>query len=605
MEKTFITTEKQLKIWLANFDATVFSLDLETTGLEYGCEIEGVSICDGKKACYIDYEKIGAEYLYVIAKLLEHQATGIIFHNAAFDLRVLKQWDFNIKAKIFCTLVAANMLNENESCGLKQLTKRVLKIDPKLVLTYKQASDMGQSTKKFYDYAINDAIWTWKLYEKEKPLIEKQGLHYLFYDVEMPFQNVLIDLFINGIKIDKKKLAQFEKFLTKERVKYEELTYNSIGVRTLVETDLFGGEIRTPPMNLNSSSQIAKVILNKGLKLPKTEKGNYSTGEEVLSKLKNEMDFIKYLLKYRKAEKQLNTFCRPYFDLIDDDGRIRTSFNDCVAVTGRLSSSHPNLQNIPRKSSEDDLVNVRELFIAKRGYKFVRADYNGQELRQLANVTNDPTLVNAFNTNKDLHLVTANGCLNLDIPREEMVQTHPGFVALKKKFGAERHIGKNGINFPIIYGSTAVGIARGNKVTEKIAQGWIDGFFKMYPDVKKAIVQCKKEAYQNHYVTNHFGRRRRFENIDNKAIRQAFNFKIQGSCADVLRIVMVQLRQLYINNPAWDAKLVLTVHDSIDTEVREEFAQACLEKTKEIMENAVVLQVPFIVDISIGDDIDG
>ena len=509
------------------------------------------------------------------------------------------------KGKIFCSQVAAHLLNENEPCGLKSLAVRVLKVDPKDILKYKEASNGGHSTKKFYNYAINDAIWTWQLYEIEKPLLESQGLHHLFYDIEMPFTNVLVDLFINGVKINQEKLVQFEKFLTKERVKYAELAYNSINKKTLVETDLFGGEIKTAPMNLNSPVQVAKTITDLGIKLPKNEKDNCMTGVEVLEPIKDKADFIKYLLKYRKAEKQLNTFCHPYFGLIDADGRIRTSFNDCVAVTGRLSSSHPNLQNIPRESSEEDLVNVRELFIAKKGYKLIIADYSAEELRQLANVSNDPVLIDAFNTNKDLHLVSANGCLGLGIPPEKMVQTHPEFKAIKEKYDAERHIGKNGINFPIIYGSTAVGVAKGNKVTEKVAQGWIDGFFKMYPGVQKALLKCKREVYRNHYVTNHFGRRRRFYEVTNKAIRQAFNHWIQGSCADILRIVMVQLRQLYIDNPIWDAKMVLTVHDSIDIEVKEEFAQECLEKTRQVMENAIVLQVPFLVDISIGDDIDG
>jgi len=610
MDKTFPVTVDEVYEWVSKSGHSVLAIDLETDGLYYGCMIKGISLCNGVKACYINFEEFkdsGECFAIALIKtLLETGVDLLIGHNLAFDLKVLKYHGVNYTGKIYDTLVSSHLLNENKSCALKELAVRVLKVPQKDVLKFKEASDEGYSSKKFLNYAINDVIWTWKLFELTTPLLEKQGLNKLFYEIEMPFQFVLIDLESNGILIDKDKLEVFQEVLLKAKEEFKNKTFESVGMCVIKTNDLFGFEVLTDPINLNSGQQVAEVIKERlGIKLPMTEpsktypEGQPATDKKTLEPLKKEHQFIESLLQYKSVEKLLNTFINPLFELVYDDGRIRTSFNDCIARTGRLSSSKPDLQNIPKKVAKDAVVNVRELFIPEKGNVFVRADYDSQELRQLANVTKDKNLIAAFNENKDLHLFTARNCLGLDFPEEYIVKTHPKFEETKKEYKEERHIGKNGINFPIIYGSTAYGIARNNGVTEEVAQSWLDGFFEMYPGVKMSLKKCREEIFRNHCVRNYFGRKRRLYDPSPKAIRQGFNYWIQGFCSDLLRMTLTSLRQLYIDNPQWGAKLVLTVHDDVLTECREEYAQELLKAKKEIMENVIHFEVPFLVEIGV------
>lgn len=609
MGKEFLKTEKNVRDWFQkNFKSTL-ALDTETDGVGYGCALKGVSFCNGSSACYIDLSSNSIfdfdEILKFIKVYIENEINLLIGHNLSFDLRVLRFYGINYTKDIYDTQVAAHLLNENVSCALKDIVRRKKFEGWENAIEFKKAVKDGYSSQRFLDYAINDSIWTWNLYELTKPLLTKQGLDKLFYDIEMPFQFVLVDLFENGIKVDIDKLKEFEEVLTAEKQKASKNAIESIELKLRKEIDLFGKSYLRYPINLNSSQQIAKVIEEKlKTKLPRTKpsesypKGQPSTAAEVLEPLKEKHLFIKHLLKYRQAEKMLNTFVLPMYDRINKDGRLRTSFNDCIARTGRLSSSKPNLQNIPKELSEDDIVNIRKIFIAEKGKCFVRADYDLQEIRQLANVTNDKRLIKALNSNYDIHLYSANGCLNLNIPLEKINKTHPEYIQLKDvKYKKERHIGKNGINFPVIYGSTAYGVALNNSVSEEEAQKWIDGFFKLFPDVKKSIKQCKREIFSNRFVKNYFGRRRRFRQVTPKAIRQGFNFWIQGMCADLLRKVMVELRECYLLHPEWKSKLVLTVHDDIITECKEEYSEKVLEATKQIMENSVNLPVKFLIDI--------
>ena len=609
VNKSFLNTYCAVQEWMnvhIPLNATV-SLDTETTGLEYDCKILGYSLCTTDAALYVNLNNNPEFDLLLNAlRTLMLRVCTLIMHNAPFDLRVLRNYQIDFSKEIFDTQVAAHLLNENAGCSLKKLAARVLKVPKEKILEYKDAIKFGLDSERFLNYAINDCIWTFKLYELEKPLLEKQGLSNLFREVEMPFQRVLLDMYDNGIKIDVKKLEDFENIVTTKMNQFQVKAIESLGLKMLEEKDLFGFTTVSCPMNLNSDAQVSEIIEKRyKIKLPRTEpsktypNGQPSTASDVLEQYKDKCEFIEYLLKFRKADKLLNTFITPMWGHICKDGRIRTSLNDCVARTGRLSSSEPNLQNIPRELSKEDLVNIRELFVAKDGYTFVIADYDSQELRQLANLTGDKNLIGAFNENKDLHLFTANSCLGLNIPDEYIIKTSEFYGETKKKYKEERHIGKNGINFPIVYGSTAYGIAKNNGVDEATAQSWLEGFFKTYPEVKESLKRCRQELFRNHYVKNYFGRRRRFYEIDNGAIRQGFNFLIQGFCADLLRLTLAALRKLYLENQQWDAKLVLTVHDDCITECKKEFAQDVLVAKKKVMESVINLAVPFLVDIKI------
>lgn len=609
MIKSFLTTEKEFKNWFQQNFKTTLVLDVETDGLRLGCELKGFSLCSGKSACYVNLDN-NSEFdkiLNILRIYLEKETILLIGHNLSFDLRVLKECGITYTGKIYDTQVASHLLNENKSCALKEIVKRKKFKDYKDAIEFKEAVVDGYSSKRFLNYAINDSMWTWDLYELTKPLLTKQGLDKLFYSIELPFQFVLVDMYLNGVKIDTKKLQKFDNILTKEREKAIESCVESLGMKMYVQKNTFDLDEVISPVNFNSSKQLAGIIENAlRTELPYTKPtknfpiGQPSTAAEALEPLKDRHPFIKHLLRYRKAEKLLNTFIRPLYELIDKDGRLRTSYNNCIPRTGRLSSSNPNCQNIPKHfNKEDDIVNVRELFISEKGKVFIRADYDLQEMRQLANVTRDKNLIDVLNANYDIHLYSANSCLGLGLSKNQLIKTNPNYEKLKKKYKKERHIGKNGINFPVIFGSTKFGVARSNNVSKEEAQKWIDGFFRIYPDVKKSIKDCKQELYRNHFVRNYFGRKRRFGEIDDHAIRQAWNFKIQGMCADLLRKVMVRIKQWIMKFPEWNAKMVLTVHDELIIEVDELYADLCAAHIKRIMENAVNLPVKFITDIKI------
>jgi DNA polymerase-1 len=601
MNQSFPKTLQEFYGWFLGRRFEHLAIDVETDGLHYGCKLLGFSLCDGERACYVNLENNpDSEDIIESLHSIQDCTKILIGHNLPFDLRVLKKYGISYWGKVYDTSVAAHLLNESKSCGLKELASRVLKVPKEEILDFEKAVEFGYSSDKFKTYAINDVIWTYRLYEISKPLLERQGLWKLFEEIEMPFVDVLVDLYENGILIDRDKLEDFEDILTAEKHNLENKMLESIGMDWIKTPTLFGFDEIESPIDLNSSKQLADIITNKlKIKLPLTDKGNKSTAEDVLQNLKGEHKFIDLLLRYRKVEKLLNTFILPMADRICSDGRIRAGFNDTGTRSGRLSSSRPNLQNIPKYFGKDDVVNIRELFIPEKGNKFIEFDYDNQELRFLAILTQDPNLVKAFRNNYDLHLYTAVKCLGLPIPEKAIVKTHPDYPDLKIKYEKERHIGKNGINFPIVYGSTPYGIAKNNGVSEETATEWMNGFFKAFPKVKESIDDCKKMVFKSHCVTNYFGRKRRFGEIDNQAYRIAYNHQIQSSAADVLRISMVSIKKLLGSKPEWGAKIVLTVHDSVLVELKEQFAEQAKNEIKVCMENAVKLPLELPVDAKI------
>jgi DNA polymerase-1 len=262
-----------------------------------------------------------------------------------------------------------------------------------------------------------------------------------------------------------------------------------------------------------------------------------------------------------------------------------------------LSSSEPNLQNIPKELSEEDIINVKEIFIPEKGYSFISADYSGQELRQTANITKDENLIATLLKNKDIHLSIVNKWFDLGIPEKSLYESDADYKFYKNKYKDKRD--KLKIAFPILYGVTAYGLSLRTKVTEEEAQKGMDSFFELFPRIKPAMQRCNQELLANHCVKNYFGRKRRFGEIDKHSVRQGFNFLIQGFCADMLRLVLVNITELYCSHPEWGSRLVLTVHDSVVSEVKDEYAEICLQETKRIMESTINFEVPFLVDIKL------
>ncbi len=284
---------------------------------------------------------------------------------------------------------------------------------------------------------------------------------------------------------------------------------------------------------------------------------------------------------------------------LSPDGRIRCSFNDTVAATGRLSSSDPNLQNL-RKMNVILNVECRSCFIAPKGRSFIVGDYSGQELRVLYLVTQDPTLKEVFDKGLDLHLTTANLLFDLKLTEKQLISGTEEHDEASKKYKNERHKAKNGLVFPVIYGSTAIGISRNIGVPVKEAEKLLEKFLDSYPGIKNGIADCEERIKLYGYVTNHVGRRRRLDGFTKRALRQAFNFKIQSYSADMLRLGMINIRQVILKHPEWDAKIVLTVHDEIVIECKDEYIEQAVPLVREAMNSAVDLGIPVETDISVG-----
>ena len=593
-------TEKDFRAWIDSVDLKTASFDTETTDLNYlKLDICGFSLCNGGEACYVDLVNNSERNALVglLYYVMSHKIKALILHNAPFDMKVLYKIGITHTEKIFDTMTAAHLIDDRMNYGLKELAGKFLGA---ITSSYTNAVKDGFSSETFYRYATNDAIWTWELHKIFNKKIYDFGMDRLFFEVEMPFQFCLRDMEIAGVEVDLEVLEKLRHecalklfSITKQLMDTCELPYT-------VQTDMFGGEpVVVSGHNLNSDATILKMFKKFNLEIPfKTDKGNPSVGKETLYYHQGH-PFVDLLIKYRIVEKLLNTFIIKIVNFIDSDNRVRCSLNNCGTRTGRLSSSDPNLQQNPNVRKELP-IDFRRVFVAPKGKKLIVADYIGQELRVLGVVSNDPTLIKAFEKDMDLHLITANALFNLGLDEQSMINGTPDHTTAKEKYEHERHIGKNGINFPIIYGTTSYGISRNIGVTEAVAQGYIDKFFNTYPEVRKAIKRTSQLLERCYYVRCLSSRRRRLNPKSKKSHRQAFNFLIQGLCADMLRCASIRVRRLILENPQWGLKQLLVVHDEIVMEINEEYVDEALPKIKYEMEHAMRLMIPPKVDLGVG-----
>ena len=608
MDKTVIHTPLEFLKWWQAHRQPVMSLDTETTSLDYlDLELEGFSLCNGSHSCYVVRpEPDGSWVLEALKDVVDHLDITIM-HNAVFDLKVLHKYGIEPRA-IWCTLTAAKLLDENRGKGkysLKVLAVDTLKIPADQV---KDWDEVEQGTPEFYDYAMNDSIWTWMLYELFLPMLKAQDLIYLFQVVEMPFQYVLSDLERNGVLIDVNKLYKFKPKVENILFQLEVLMLAEIGMEHDV-CEVKGIPEPISPINFSSSQQLVQVaeqilglkITERTKRSKKYPKGQQSVDKFTIARLKPKSEFFNLLSRYRKLGTLHKTFLNPCESFICSDGRIRATYQ--MIRTGRLSCSRPNLQNLPNPKKEKLEFNHRELFISKPGYVFVKADWAGQELRVLAEESQDVCMIQAFIDEKDLHLMTANSIFNLKLTDEQLTATSEAFKKAKKEFATERHRAKNGVNFPIIYGKSVKTLAADFDISVEEAQRWMDAFFALYPNVKKAIHITKLELQEQEYVITMMGRKRRFPGYNqmNKwekaaALRQAFNFKIQGGSADIGKLGGIRLLEFL---PKYKAQVVLFIHDEWIIECPEKYAKEFAKLTKEILEGVVCLSVPMIVDVQI------
>jgi len=627
MNRKVLKTLNEVEHWLGSFLAMetnlIIGFDTETTSLDYLTqELVGISFCFNTNSCYIDIidnpEKEGI--LDFLRNFFKYKKIDMLIgHNISYDLKVLGKYNIypHPDCKLFCTQTAAHLINENLPKNLTFLAGKYLSINLK---SWNKVKMYGWHSQEFYNYGTEDAESTYKLFQIQYPLLKLQNLTDLFFNVEMPFLKVKIDLETHGILIDKEKLDELKQEMIKIISDLKIKMCDAGDIEYWVETNLMGQKEMIISFNFNSSQQLVNLITNKlNLEIKEqTDNGNPSTSEKSLKQINGQHPFIDLLLQYKKATKLSNAFVEPFHKFIDSDGRIRCSWQNTIAVTGRIICSNPNLLQLPRKN---DLIEIpyefRSCFIAPKGKKIVSMDYVGQELCWLAEVTQDQNLINTIKEGKDLHLTTAKTVFNLDIPDECLKINHPDYPMFKKKYKKQRHIGKNGINFPLIYGKSSYGIAKDFNITEEEAKRWIDSFFSLYPDVKKSIAACHKQIDETGEVTDWFGRKRRLlsdfptetsTDISNKyrAYRQGFNFLVQSPSASQMKLAATNVKNLFDawnkSNDNWEAKTILMIYDELVYEINEEYAEVSADFVRDEMEDCVKTSVPFTIEAGIGQN---
>ena len=573
----------------------IFAFDTETTGFDMRRErLVGISVAlQPNEAFYIP---VGHQYPdvqeqldrdYVLEKIrypLESPDIAKIAQNIKFDAVVFAKYDVDVKGPFYDTMVESYVMNSTavskhslDNLALKYLDHTTIKYEDvagkkgKNQLTFDQV-EIATAT----DYAAEDADIALRLHQKLWPNIESDAkLRTVFEQIDMPLAPVLLRMEDHGVKIDRDALAQQSAELHQEMQLIEQKIFESAGM----------------PFNISSPKQIAEVLFNK-LGLPvasKTSTGQPSTSEAVLSDLAIQYDVPKWILEHRSLAKLKSTYTDKLPEMIDHKtGRVHTSYHQAVAATGRLSSSDPNLQNIPIRTSEGR--RIRKAFIAEPGCILISIDYSQIELRIMAHLSEDPGLLDAFAKGEDVHRFTAAEVF--DTSREEVTSDQ------------RRHA--KAINFGLMYGMSPYGLSRQLQIDVARAQDYVDQYFSRYPKVRDFMDSTRETARTRRYVETLFGRRLYLADINSKqfgrrqhAERTAINAPLQGTAADIIKLAMIEVDQ-WIQQSASSARMIMQVHDELVLEVPEAEEQSVCEKVKSIMESAAELHVPLVADAGRG-----
>jgi DNA polymerase-1 len=509
-------------------------------------------------------------------------------HNAKFDMTVLERHGLPVQPPIFDTMIASWLGNNAQGVrhNLKDLTKEKLNIQmteiKELIGSGKKQLTMDQITvEKVTPYAGADVDMTLRLAEiVEKPLRADQGqLWQIFQQLELPLIYVLKDMELAGIKLDTDALRQMSAQMSRRLTELEQQIHQSAGME----------------FNINSTQQLSDVLFGK-LDLPseglkKTKSGHYSTAAGVLESLQGQHEIIDYILEQRTLAKLKSTYVDALPALVNPrTGRVHTNYNQIGISTGRLSSSEPNLQNIPIRTEQGR--EIRRAFVAEPGHRLIAADYSQVELRILAHIAEDSGLRQAFANDEDIHAATAASVLGIPIEQVDKYQ---------------RRIAKT-VNFGLIYGQTAFGLAQGTGMSRDEARDFINTYFEKYPGIKRYIDETKKSAAKQGYVATLLGRRRDFSHLARMtgpqraaAEREAINMPIQGTAADIMKQAMIDLHAK-LREQQWQSRILLQVHDELVLEAPEAEVDEIVRLTREVMSQAFELQVPLKVDVEVGQN---
>jgi DNA polymerase-1 len=578
-------------------DAEILAVDTETTSLNARkAGLVGISLCTRlEKAWYIPIGHVDAE-----GKLAEGQIDGPevlaalkpfllstdlkkVCHNLKYDFTVLKQqWGIELGGPLADTLIAAYLI-ESEGRSLKldalclQRGLKMTSFDEVVGGDKREGCFAYVDIEKAGIYSCEDVYGTLLLWQEFEPLMSEKGVMELFRQVEMPIVTILADMEVTGICIDPSILSVLSVEFSGKLRALEEQIYALAG----------------HTFNINSPRQLAQILFEEqGLLQGRKTKTGFSTDVKVLEKLAKSHELPALILRYRTVAKLLSTYVDKLTELQDPaTGRIHSSFNQAVAATGRLSSSDPNLQNIPIRTEEGN--RIREAFVPGNGLVFLSADYSQIDLRVLAHYSQDPALLAAFRSGEDIHARTA----------AEIFGVSPLLITSEM-----RRVAKS-INFGIVYGMSSFGLASQLDIGRKEAQRFIDSYFRLYTGVQKFMEAIVIRARNNGYVTTLLGRRRSVPEIDSKnktrrefAERMALNTPIQGTAADIIKLAMIKCDKA-IKKSGLSAKMLLQIHDELVFELPE----AELEKTRPLikaaMENALALDVPLVVNFEMGKNL--
>jgi DNA polymerase-1 len=571
--------------------AEPFAFDLETTSLDaMSAQLVGISISPAPgEAYYIPVGHVGwgevkqlplDQVISGLKPILEDTASAKLAHNGKYDMTVLAELGIKVNNLTFDTMVAAYLLGE-KSLSLKTLAFSKLGIEmtpiSELIGSGRKQISMSQvEVKQAADYACADADITGQLAELLRPELHQQGLWQLFSEVEMPLVPVLVTMERNGVALDTELMRQMSHRLGEQLLQLETEIYDSVGHR----------------FNINSPQQLSSVLFEE-LKLPPAHKtkGGYSTGASVLKELRGVHPVIESILNYRQLAKLKSTYIDTLPNLINPKtGRVHTSFNQTKTATGRLSSSEPNLQNIPIRGKEGK--EMRQAFIAPPGSCLLAGDYSQIDLRALAHLSQDSHLLAAFQHDEDIHAATATQLFGVDASQ------------VTKDM---RRLAKT-VNFGVIYGMSDYGLEQATELSREEAAQFIASYFEKYPGIRECLESTKEQARKQGYVQTLLGRKRFIPEINspNRQIREAaermaINMPVQGTSADIIKVAMVNLHR-EMDKRQLKSKLLLQVHDELVFEVPRDETETMRQLVPQVMSTALTLNVPLKVDIKTGNN---
>ena len=565
----------------------ILVLDTETTSTNpIDAELVGLSFAVKENEAFyvaIPANRQEAEkYVNIFKPLYENPKILKIGQNIKYDLEVLRNYGIELKGQLWDTMIAHYLIQPELRHNMDYMAETLLNY--KTIHIDELIGPKGKNQKSMrdlpptlvYEYACEDADVTLKLKNVLEPKLKESGVEHLFYEIEMPLVPVLAEMEMNGVCLDTDSLNETSKIFTNRMLELEQRIYELAGEQ----------------FNIASPKQVGDILFGKMKiveKPKKTKTGQFVTSEEVLQQLKHKSEIVEDILDHRGLKKLLGTYIDALPKLINPrTGHIHTSFNQTITATGRLSSSDPNLQNIPIRG--EDGKEIRKAFIPEPGCLFFSADYSQIELRVMAHLSQDENMMNVFREGKDLHAATA-----ATIYKKEINE-----VSRDERTKSKR------ANFGIIYGITVFGLAERLDISRDESKQLIDGFFQTFPQVHQYMEEAKQKAREKGYAETVFHRRRYLPDINshnatvrNFAERNAINAPIQGSAADIIKVAMIRIFNRF-KKEGIRSKMILQVHDELNFSVYPEEKEIVERIVIEEMQNAYALNVPLIADCGFG-----